>query len=489
MKDILRTSSIGGNQYPIDHILGVIIQLISGLSLPDITHIIPPIFSFFFILSMYFVGKTIFQNKFEQLILVLLASILTFGNSYHIPFTPNSQAMFLVPLILYLALKIYYGVNMNKYYILLLLISSLIVFFHPLVSVMVILILCLMEITQYILEKYQDSSLKKVNYTYTIFFMLTIFAIWSSYLITLIWVMKPILGRMIFGDVNVKSELQNNFDLISQVLIDPFYLLKLILNVYGQWIILGILSLLSIGLILKSLKNQKSELNFYKGISILGFIVFLMLSIAIFFIIDNFGFGRIFAFTTLFSLLLIPTGVYLFLYKNQNDRSLTGKTMIKLLGVIIIFFCVTYFSLFNLQSSPIIKSTNLQSPKSDHIGMSTFFSYRDESHPVLEFGLYSYRFYDAIYGESADRPNIYYYNENMIPPDHFAYQNETLSQNFYSNSKYLLINYRGREFYPHMYPEFKNNWRFLPGDFEQLKYDSKIQQIYSNKNLEIFMIS
>jgi hypothetical protein len=77
----------------------------------------------------------------------------------------------------------------------------------------------------------------------------------------------------------------------------------------------------------------------------------------------------------------------------------------------------------------------------------------------------------------------------MIPPDHFAYQNETLSQNFYSNSKYLLINYRGREFYPHMYPEFKNNWRFLPGDFEQLKYDSKIQQIYSNKNLEIFMIS
>ena len=90
MKDILRTSSIGGNHYPIDHILGVIIHLFSGLSLPAITLLIPPFFSFFFILSMYFVGKIIFQNKFELLILVLLATMLTFGNSYHIPFTPNS---------------------------------------------------------------------------------------------------------------------------------------------------------------------------------------------------------------------------------------------------------------------------------------------------------------------------------------------------------------------------------------------------------------
>lgn len=69
MKDILQTSTIGTNHYPIDHILGVIIHLSSGLSLYDITFIIPPFFSFFFILSMYFVGKTIFQNKFKQLIL------------------------------------------------------------------------------------------------------------------------------------------------------------------------------------------------------------------------------------------------------------------------------------------------------------------------------------------------------------------------------------------------------------------------------------
>jgi len=77
--------------------------------------------------------------------------------------------------------------------------------------------------------------------------------------------------------------------------------------------------------------------------------------------------------------------------------------------------------------------------------------------------------------------------ETSMPLDHFGYQNETTSRIFFNNSKYLLLNYQGRKFYPIMYPEFKNNWRFLAKDFEQLKFDSKIHQIYSNRNLEIYL--
>jgi hypothetical protein len=53
----------------------------------------------------------------------------------------------------------------------------------------------------------------------------------------------------------------------------------------------------------------------------------------------------------------------------------------------------------------------------------------------------------------------------------------------------MILNDKGREFYPHVYPEFKNDWRYLPEDFEKLKNDNNIQQIYSNRNIEIFMIS
>jgi hypothetical protein len=486
MKDILQTSYIGENQYPVDHILGVIIHLSSGLSLTDITFIIPPLFSFFFILTMYFVGKTIFPNKFERLILLLLSTIVFFRD-FHVAFTPNSQAIFFVPLILYLAFKIYYGVNYNKYYILILLISSLLVFYHPLVAIMVILILFLMEIIQIILKKYQTTFQKKVNYSYIIVFMLIVFSIWSSYLVTMIWVVKPIILR-IFGDESVRSELQNNFDVLSRVAIDPFYLFNLILNIYGQWIVLGILSLLALGLTLKSVRDRKTDLNFYKGISIVGFIVFSILSAAIFLMINNFGFGRIFSFAIIFSLLLIPTGVYLFLNNNSHEGALSGIKIIKLLGVILVFFCLTYFSLFNLYYSPIIKETNVQVPESSYYGMSTFFSVRDDSLPVFELGPVTFRYYDALFGVSAKRLNIEYETKNMLPPEHFGYQNETLSADFYGNSKYLVMNDKGTDFYPHMYPEFKNNWRFLPEDFERLKSDRKVQQIFSSKNFEIFKI-
>jgi hypothetical protein len=221
----------------------------------------------------------------------------------------------------------------------------------------------------------------------------------------------------------------------------------------------------------------------------MGFILLFLLSIAMLVSNSSFGFGRIYSFATFFSLLLIPTGIYLFILNDSNDRVLTKKKIMKLTGVIVIFFCLTYFSLFNLYLSPIIKSPNQQLPRSEYSGMSTFFTYRDASLPILEFQPPTNRIYDALYGQSAPRVNIYFDNPNTIPPDHFGYQNETLSRNLFNTSKYLLVDDLGRGFYSHMYPEFKNNWRFLAEDFERLKSDTKIQQVYSNNNLEVFMLS
>jgi len=139
--------------------------------------------------------------------------------------------------------------------------------------------------------------------------------------------------------------------------------------------------------------------------------------------------------------------------------------------------------------SPIIKTSNQQVPKSDYIGMSTFFSFRDQSLPIRENGISSYRFYDVIYGHSVRRLNIEFNETKMMPPDHFGYQNETLSQDFFNNSNYLLVNDFGRDFYPYMFPEFPDKWRFLAQDYERLKIDTNIQQVYSNRNLEIYVLS
>ena len=486
MQDILRTSGIGENFYPAAHLLGVTVHLFSGLSLPSVTLTLPLVFSFFFMLSLYFLGKTIFQTKTELLILVLVSTLLLWGNG-QLAFVPNAQAFFLVPLILFLAFKMYYGVNTIKYQFLLLLMSFLLVFYHPLVTIMVIIILALMQIMLYIQEKSEKKTSKKVNYLYSIFFILTIFSLWSTYIAMATYVMKPIISR-IFGDENVQSELQKNMDLISQVNVDPLYLIKLILNVWGKSILLGIFSLLCIVLILRSMKNQTTKPKFYLGVSVMGFLLFFILSI--FMLVSNasFGFGRIYAFANLFSLIVIPSGIYLFVYKSPESNPPAGKQVIKLLGVFLIFFCLTYFATFNLYYSPIIKQPNEQVPASNYLGMSTFFSYRDDSLPVFELGVVSSRFYDAIYGYSAPRWNIYFNNKNMIPPNHFGYQNETLSGIFINKSKYVLVNDKQRRLNPYMNPEFEDKWSFTPTDFERIKSDPKIHQVYTNKDLEIFML-
>jgi len=501
MKDIINTASIGGNHYPIDHILGVIIHLISGLSLPDVTLIVPPFFSFFVVLSIYFIGKTIFKNKFELLILVTVSSILIFKTN-HQYFTPNAQALFLVPLIIYLAFKLYHGANFQKYNFLLLLMSFLIVFYHPLVTVMVIIILILMQIVQYILGKRETRMIKKVNFTYNIFFILLVFSLWSTYLSLATHTVEPIFNRIFFGE-STPSELMRNFNILSQVNVDVFYLIRLILNVYGQGIIFGILSLLCIGFILLSIKNQEIKPTFYLGFLMIGYIAFLMLSVVMLFINGSFGFERIYSLATFFCLLLVPTGAYYFIYKKpvpylerilQNfdyhvDESLTRKRILKLVGILFIVGCITYFSTFNLYHSPIIKYTNQQITKSDYIGMNTFFTYRSESLPILESGPISYRFDNAIYGYGTSKLHVFDDSPRFIPPDHFGYQNETLSHIFYADSKYLLVNDRGRGLNLHVNPEFESRWSFSPGDFERLKSDDKIQQVYSNRNLEIFLVS
>ena len=53
-------------------------------------------------------GKTIFQTKTELLILVLVSTLLLWGNG-QLAFVPNAQAFFLVPLSYTLHLKCIMG--------------------------------------------------------------------------------------------------------------------------------------------------------------------------------------------------------------------------------------------------------------------------------------------------------------------------------------------------------------------------------------------
>ena len=64
IKDILRTASFGTNNfYPLDHIVTASLSYITSINVEPAVNIIPPIFSLFYIISIYFLARQIFERK------------------------------------------------------------------------------------------------------------------------------------------------------------------------------------------------------------------------------------------------------------------------------------------------------------------------------------------------------------------------------------------------------------------------------------------
>jgi hypothetical protein len=482
MKDILNSGNIGGNSYPVDHILGIILHMTSGLSLPDITMIIPPAFSVFFIVSVYLLGKQIFNNKWQSLILIAFSSILLFGN-YQMSFFPNGQSLFIIPLIIYLILKIYNTGNKN---ILLLctILSALLVFFHPLVTVLIIFIFLIYSTIQYTQKKFKIMQTNKQNLNYILALLIIIFTLWSSYLLSLSRVVIPIIDSLL-GNDEVRSELQKNLEIVNSVQLSPTYLVNLILSTYGQGIILGVLSFFCIFLLYWSITKKKNKPEFYQFFFIGGFLFLFLLSGIMFIFNGSFGFMRIYSVAMIFSLLLISS-VFIEIFDIPNRFQLfLSSPIFKIFVICFILFATLYFSVFNLYFSPIIKKSNQQITLSDFDGMTTLFEYRDDSLKILELGVSQDRFYDSIYGQSAKRQNIIY--GSVSPPDHFGYQLNVQEATINDNPIYIVMNDQGREFYQHFYPEFIDKWRYSSQDFERMERDTNYDRIYSNANLEVFL--
>lgn len=482
MKDILNSGEIGTNTYPIDHILGVILHMIAGLSLPDITMIIPQIFSFFFILSMYILGKQMNMKKSELLLLITFSTILLFGN-FQMSFSPNGQSLMLIPFVIYLIFKFYHTENKILLFLCIIL-NLLLVCYHPLVSLLMILILVLFSIIQYIPQNFLLVSTKKINFLYVIILLLVFFIIWTSHIIMVVQTVTPIIDSISGNDV-VTSELQKNINLVTSVNIGPEYLMSLVLYTYGQNIILGLLSLFCIFLLCLSILKKQLKPEFYQLFSMVGFLFLSIFSGIMFMINGSFGFTRIYSIAMIFSIILVSSAFFVF-FNNPNWFKLWESSPLFKICVIGLIMSVTlYFSVSNLYLSPIIKRSSQQVTHSDYDGMKTFFQYREDSLKILEFGISQNRFYDAIFGRTVKRQNVVY--GDMTPPDHMGYQSYPQESISTDNPCYFVLNDQGRKFYQTLYPEFMDKWRFSPQDFERLKRDKNYNTIYSNANLEIYL--
>lgn len=482
MLDIDHSGTIGRNHYPILHILGVSLHVTTSLSYGIITMLIPPIFSVFSILFWYALAKEIMDDIKEIVILLIITAIPIYGVMNSL-FTPNHQAFLLIPLILYGLIK-YQKTKNKKIGLILILLSTLMAIIHPLVAVMVIFLYILIYISDIIFSNLFLYKKDPSNILKFLFVTIMIFLTWSTYLLLIIQTLKPLIAS-ILGTDEISSELASKLDLLSKVNADILYLINLGLLNYGIHLILALLTLVCIATLFYLHSKSKVKIYRFQFFTIICFIVFCFLGTVVFLKLDLFGMKRIFNFALIFSCIIISSTIVIIYDKFRNSKYIKNSFFLAITIIILIIF--VYLSIFSLHLSPIIKQSHQQVTEGNYKGMKTFFETRDTTIPILENGVSQMRYFDLIYGESYPAINIRY-GDMTRPIDHFGYNNSFNMGSNYHNEQYFLLSKEGRGFYENMYPEFPDKWRFTEQDFQMLDSDESVQRMYSNKNLNIYLI-
>lgn len=490
IKDILNTASIGTNNfYPNDHILTASLSYITDISVEHAVNIVPPIFSLFYIFSIYIFIREIFGRKKEIRFVLMFASILLFSNGNFI-FAPSVQSFFFLPSIFYFYFKSRGSNNLFEFNLILIISLFFIVFFHPMTTLFLILIFLILEFCLFIYKKINKTHiyelhnlLERRSYNIILFLFVTFF-IWYFSFTAITNSFRKVTSSLL--QKSGYSQAETYTELLKRTQPDFYDLIEVILNNYGQIIVLASLSLFfSIFIFNIWRKNPKNkELNFYHFFFSFGTIIFILLSIIFFYNDLIIGFGRVSKYTIFFSSLFVGLGFYLSF--NRFELSV-GKQRLKFVSLCVVLIILSHFSISNLYFSPTIKLSNQQVTKMEIKGMSWFFDHRNEEILTLEFGLSQSSFYSAIYGYSAPRKNLWL-GKNAMPVEHFNYSTSASLGDYYKEPRYFTLNILGRIFYQEIYPKFEIFWKFTSEDFVNLENDKTILKIYNNGNLDIYFI-
>ncbi|WP_206731763.1 hypothetical protein [Halorubrum amylolyticum] len=195
------------------------------------------------------------------------------------------------------------------------------------------------------------------------------------------------------------------------------------------------------------------------------------------------GFGRPLLFGKLFAAAFVGALFHL-AWQRSDAVEVRTVVVVAFAGVLLVTVLLSVFGMF---SSPIVFDKNHQVTEMELDGTEWLFENRDPEHLIDEQGIYQYRFYHRYYG--TNQPNETIRWEGTAPPDHYNYTvNKRLGQS-YDDDRYLLLPRAGRITYPERFPDYREQWRFVPEDFERLEVDRSVDRVYDNGEVNVYLVA
>jgi len=440
--------------YPYSKIFIAVFNIILKMDVSLAIKLIPFIIAVSSLPFYYFISRYICPDKNYQKIVILLSCC--FIGDMFITFSPNHLAYLFFPVSIFIMLFYYKNIKF-EHFIILLIIIIILPISHIILSItFIILLISFFTIKNK--ENYRMNRMVILTTVITITWIST-FYIWLQML-------KKIVTLFDDSTKTSAGAIINQIDYANQFNID---LISYIFYAYGISIIL-ILSFIIILFLSKRIKNVIiNRLNiFYILISILIIIQLFMFT----------GFSPL-----RFLVFLNIIGIFylgLLLYRLNIKSKIRYTKAFSLLIVIIIFIT----GLLTVYPSSTILLSNYQTTSAELDGAKWYYNYYDSSYNITGISLAPGR-YSAFILDDGDpqKENIpLYFDIYNTCPYHFNYND---SNSIYPS--YILLTVKDRALYTEIYPSMADV-RWNDNDFEKLSFFNNINRVYSNSDMECWII-
>lgn len=485
IRDIINYNHIIDDElfYPILHILIAIVNCFGNIDYKIVYNYLAPLFSVFFMISMYLLSKEIFQEK-EKVILTSAISLVPFiHSSYYVNFVPNGFSFMLVPLILYLYFKVE-GKKSWPYSVLLVMLLFLIPFSHPLTTVVLIVFFVTIELS-YLALKYVNKDFEySISFNKPLILVVTFFTWISSF-----YMFSKSVNKVLFwmrGELYAATDkIATSFDKLNLSLSGK---ILLFMKMYSFNLIMLFLSIITFFIVLKKLKTQKFSNEYAKlfAFSMCTFVSGILVLVFMFTGDPNFEPLRSVNFTFLMTAPLAGFAIHEYIIKGFKSSKINYN-----IGKIFTLFLLIFLfisSILVVYQSPYIYTPNQELSKSHLTGMKWFYDNKDSS--IYGITLQSAspgRFAEYFYGTNASKNDKKLNRFSWRPvADHFTYdENSTLGQS-YDRDKYLLITSLEKLAYLKIWYQVG---RYLSEDYVKLDNDITVNKIYADGDIEIRLVN
>jgi len=517
VKEIAQSGYISGNNfYPITHIFILSISDLLGVSVRAVTQFIPAIFWTLYSPFIFLIARSISKNNSQALLIASFSFPLMFS-FFYLTVHPSFLSFIFLPLLLYLYHKRMHTQRKIELSLLIIILCFFIVFFHPMTTLIAIIIFLTFVVSVFIFRKGKSSLHRNTNRystAITLIFILAIsFFTWYTSQESGLHAIKVIYQSLAYG--SEWSIATNYLSTLSMANLTVLQTIRFFVLRYGTIIIYTVTAFLCLWIITKKFvfSRKIKELEVLYGMQLVAaFITAGAMIVGNFIVANPIRSMRYFLMITAIlnglviylmleqskkqkiknnqkPKLLLPVGKYKFNFDKKRKIRFNKRIFLPSLITILLFFS-SAICISNVYPSPIIWQPNNQFTHMNFAGSAWITESRDITIQTLQdVGVNLWRM--EHYTNGIKMGNIRMKVESLPIPTHFGYDenNNTLLKVFNHTNMYMITTENARQavnaFPKNIQPKVT---QFTPNDLNKLNSDITVSKVYDNREVEVWWI-